>query len=128
MSETTATELLGAIRSFLKEEVLPQLDGISAYNTRIAANSLGIIGRQLQLGGELEQLDASYAAKLGLAPQDGPFTAQLALKLRDGSLQADAGLMDYLRQRTLKTLEIDNPKYSGYIQARQRWGNEETTS
>ena len=126
MSETTANELLTAIRTFLKEEALPQLDGYSAYNTRIAANSLGIVARQLELGPDLEKLDAACADSFGIDPQKGPVTQQLALKLRNGSMQADASLLDYLRRRTLKTLEIDNPKYSGFIQAQQRWNNKET--
>ena len=41
MSQTRADELLVAVQDFLRREVLPQLDGFAAYNTRVAANSLG---------------------------------------------------------------------------------------
>ena len=126
MSETTTSELLAAIQNFLREDVLPQLDGFSAYNTRIAANSLGIVGRELALGGDLADLDADFAVKRGIDTREGAVTQQLALQLRSGDLQPDALLIDYLRQRTLISLQIDNPKYSGLLQARQQWNNEET--
>ncbi len=121
MSQTDANELLEAARAFLRDEVLPQLDGFSAYTTRVAANSLAIVGRELQLKPELDLLDLAIAADLGIDPAAGPVLQQMALRLRDGELALDARLLDYLRRRTLKSLEIDNPRYSGYLQACQRW-------
>ena len=121
MSQTDAMELLEAARAFLREEVLPQLDGFTAYTTRVAANSLAIVARELELKPELGQLDLAIAAELGIDPADGPVLQQLALRLRDRELVLDARLLDYLRLRTLKALEIDNPRYSGYLQACERW-------
>ena len=57
MNHTTAAELLTAVRAFLREEVLPQLEGFTAYNTRVAANSLAIVARELEHSLELEALD-----------------------------------------------------------------------
>ena len=128
MSETTASELLAAIQDFLREDVLPQLDGFSAYNTRIAANGLGIVGRQLELGSDLSQLDTEFARHAGIDTAKGTVAQQLALQLRNGEIQVSPALMNYLRQRTLNTLEIDNPKYSGFIQASQRWNTQENHS
>ena len=121
MSQTDARELLEAARAFLREEVLPQLDGFTAYTTRVAANSLAIVARELELKPELGQLDLAIAAELGIDPADGPVLQQLALRLRDRELVLDARLLDYLKRRTLKSLEIDNPRYSGYLQACERW-------
>ncbi|MDH4040417.1 MAG: DUF6285 domain-containing protein [Gammaproteobacteria bacterium] len=121
MSETRADELLLAVQAFLRSEVLPQLEGFTAYNTRVAANSLAIVARELQLGPELDALDDAIASLLGLDPAAGPIPQQVALGLRNGELVPDATLLDYLRQRALKALEIDNPKYSGYLQACERW-------
>jgi hypothetical protein len=45
----------------------------------------------------------------------------LALGLKRRAVAPDAHLLRYLRHRALLSLEIDNPKYSGYLQARERW-------
>jgi len=123
VSGTECVELLEAVRQFLRQEVLPELDGFRAYNTRVAANALGIVAREIQLGAELAEMDAQIAAILGLDAQAGAITQQIALGLRDGTLTVDVELLTYLRQRTLLAIAIDNPKYSGLTQARARWGD-----
>jgi hypothetical protein len=126
VSQTSQEELLAAVRAFLREKLLPQLEGFNAYTTRVAANSLGIVSRELELGPQRDRLDEAIAARLELDPAGGSVACQLATGLRDGSLHADAQLLEYLRQRTLLALEIDNPRYSGYLQARERWGDRPT--
>ena len=121
MSQTHADELLLAIRTFLRSDLLPQLEGFTAYTTRVAANSLGIVARELQLQPALDSLDETAAVAYNLAPDDGPVARQIALKLRGGELALDADLVQYLKQRTLQSLAIDNPKYSGYRLACERW-------
>lgn len=121
MNHTTSSELLSAVTAFLRQDVLPQLEGFTAYNTRIAANSLGIVARELEHGAELAALDAEAAQIYSIDTTKGPVTQQLALALKRGELQEDPQLLNYLQQRTLKLLEIDNPKYSGFAEARKRW-------
>jgi hypothetical protein len=121
MSATQGVELLEAVRQFLRQEVLPELEGFKAYNTRVAANALGIVAREMQLGAGLVELDAQITQDLDLDPQAGPITRQIALGLRDGTLVVDDEILSYLRQRTLLAIAIDNPKYSGYQQASERW-------
>jgi hypothetical protein len=99
MSATQGVELLEAVRQFLRQEVLPELDGFKAYNTRVAANALGIVAREMQMGAGLAELDARIAAVLGLDVRAGAITRQIAL--------------------TLLAIAIDNPKYSGLQQARE---------
>jgi len=124
MSATGSGELLEAVRRFLREELVPALEGYQAYTTRVAANSLAIVERQIALAPQLDELDRAIALELGLEPASGSVAHQLAIALRDGDLVPDQRLLDYLRQRTLKCLEIDNPRYSGYLQARKRWQGE----
>ncbi len=121
MSGTESTELLAAVRQFLREEILPELDGFKAYTTRVAANALGIVARELEMGSALADFDQQIASTLGLDIQAGPVPQQIALALRDGTMAQDALILDYLRQRTLHACAIDNPKYSGLQQARARW-------
>ena len=122
MSGTESIELLAAVRQFLREEVLPELDGFKAYTTRVAANALGIVARELEMGTGLAELDKQIASTLDLDEQAGPVMRQIALALRDGTMaQDDHRILSYLRQRTLHSCAIDNPKYSGLHQARARW-------
>jgi hypothetical protein len=122
MSATQGVELLEAVRQFLRQEVLPELDGFKAYTTRVAANALGIVAREMQLGAGLAQLDGQIAADLGLDVPSGTVPRQIALALRDGTLVPQGQVLSYLKQRTLLAIAIDNPKYSGLQQARERWG------
>jgi hypothetical protein len=122
MSGTESKELLEAVRQFLRAEVLPELTGFKAYTTRVAANALGIVTRELELGESLSELDKNIALECGLDEQVGAIPRQIALALRDGTIAVDDPLLAYLRQRTLISCAIDNPKYSGLQQARARWG------
>ena len=121
MSVKQGVELLEAVRQFLRQEVLPELDGFKAYNTRVAANALAIVAREMQLGAGLTELDAQISVELGLDAQAGAVTKKIALALRDGALVADARFLAYLRQRTLLAIAIDNPKYAGLQQASALW-------
>jgi hypothetical protein len=122
MSGTESVELLTAVRAFLREEVLPEMEGFKGYNVRVAANALGIVARELEMGAGLAELDEQIAAALGLNAQAGPISRQIAVALRDGKLVVDDELRKYLRKRSLLAIAIDNPKYSGLQQARARWG------
>ena len=121
MSGTDSVELLAAVRVFLREEVLPEMAGFKGYNVRVAANAVGIVERELEMGAGLKALDEQIASTLGLDVQAGPITRQVALALRDGTLVADEIVLHYLRKRSLLAITIDNPKYSGLQQARARW-------
>ena len=122
MSQTTAEELLSAVRQFLREQVLPELQGFKAYNTRVAANALGIVARELELGMDVAELDEKIAMQLGLEEQAVSVSRQIALALRDGRLVADTRVLTYLQKRTQLAIAINNPKYSGLQQARELWG------
>ena len=122
MSGTESVELLAAVRKLLREDVLPEMEGFKEYNVRVAANALGIVARELEMGAGFAMLDQEISAVLGLDAQAGPIPGQIALALRDGTLVADDELLNYLRKRSLLAIARDNPKYSGLQQARARWG------
>jgi aminoglycoside phosphotransferase (APT) family kinase protein len=46
----TASELLDAVRGFLTDQVMPATSGQLAWHARVAANVLGIVARELELG------------------------------------------------------------------------------
>jgi aminoglycoside phosphotransferase (APT) family kinase protein len=65
----TASELLDAVRGFLTDEVMPATTGQLAFHARVAANVLGIVARELELGAvpQAADLAASVAARLAVA-------------------------------------------------------------
>tara|TARA_R110000772_G_scaffold165646_1_gene277025 strand:+ start:25022 stop:25453 length:432 start_codon:yes stop_codon:yes gene_type:complete len=128
MSHTDAKELLAAVQGFLRQSVLPQLEGFDAYTTRVAANSLAIVSREIAARDDILELDREAGSRwlgpaAGASPdeENHPAARALSLALRDSRLQVSGAFIDYLRERTLRQMAIDNPRYSGFKQARQRW-------
>ena len=121
MNGTSAAELLEATRNFLLESVLPNQEGFLAYSTRVAANNLAIVSREIELRGYIDKLDEEIIRTLSLQNKGEPLSTTLARALRDGIIQVDDDLLEYLRKRTMRSLEIDNPRYSGLVLAQDRW-------
>jgi aminoglycoside phosphotransferase (APT) family kinase protein len=65
----TASELLDAVRSFLTDQVMRETSGQVAFHARVAANVLGIVARELELGRlpPEDDLARSVAARLAVA-------------------------------------------------------------
>ncbi|GAB5415222.1 MAG: hypothetical protein Cons2KO_28250 [Congregibacter sp.] len=125
---TSTQTLLKAIRAFMRDDIAPELSGINAYKQRIALNVLATIERDIRGQPALQQLDTQYAKQMGCAANDSPSRA-IARAIRDDNLFASGqpteaeqmDLLRYLRTRAMLSLAIDNPRYSGLRQARERW-------
>lgn len=65
----TSSELLEAVREFLTAQVMPASTGQLAFHARVAANVLGIVARELELGAIPPEamLADTVAAKLAVA-------------------------------------------------------------
>lgn len=118
------TVLLASVEAFLKEDVMPQLDPAGGFRARVSANVLGMVRRHLEQAG----LDAAHDERELLARLTGRKgtlagqTAELCRLIADGTLTADnSRLRDYLWLTTLAKLAVDQPKYSGYLRARDEW-------
>ena len=124
-SDVTISELLGAVKGFLMDSALPALSGRDQFNARVAANVLGIIDREQQLGPELAALDAA-AAQQWLAGDSGSGTAlqQLSRALAARDIDADTDFFEYLKQRQLLVAAINNPRYASRKVAEERWRSE----
>jgi hypothetical protein len=122
----TQQELLGAVRSFLEKELMPELEGVRRFHTRVAANALAIVARELELWPE--QLPARHARLADLvgrgepAPQGTPELArrieelerELVARIRAGD--ADAGpfrarVLAHLHTSVRERLAVSNPGY-----------------
>ena len=124
-SDVTISELLGAVKGFLMDSALPALSGRDQFNARVAANVLGIINREQQVGPELAALDAA-AAQQWLSGESGSGTAlqQLSRALAAREIDADTDFFEYLKQRQLLVAAINNPRYASRKVAEERWRSE----
>ena len=119
----TAAELLAGVRTFLRNEVLPQLQGAGAYKCRVAANILAIVGRELEQGAAADRAElASLERLLGksAAPELTPeaaldaLNAELCAGIRSGALDARRGeVIAQVRDTVRAKLMIANPQYPG---------------
>ena len=124
-SDVTISELLEAVKGFLMDSALPALSGRDQFNARVAANVLGIIDREQQVGPELAALDAA-AAQQWLPGDSGSGTAlqQLSRALAAREIDADTDFFVYLKQRQLLVAAINNPRYASRKVAEERWRSE----
>ena len=110
------SEIVAAVARFLKAEVIPELTGRTAFNTRVAANALEMMTRQLetQPAAEAAELD-SLKTILGADGDLADLNAEFARRLAAGELDLGApGVADHLWTTTLAKLYVDQPTYWGY--------------
>ncbi|WP_293675740.1 DUF6285 domain-containing protein [uncultured Phenylobacterium sp.] len=117
--QPTAVELLDIVAEFLRAEVLPALSGRTAFHTRVAANVLDMVRREVALGpgalvGEAERL----RSLLGSDGDVADLNHELCERIAGGDVDLfDADLLDHLWKTTIDTVAIDQPKYATYRRA-----------
>ena len=122
-SDITSAELLDAVRGFLMESVLPAVAGRDQFNTRVAANVLGIIEREQALSPALQALDREAAQRwLPEQASTEELPQQLARALAKRDIPVDPDFMAYLKARQLVLTAINNPRYASRAVAEARWG------
>ena len=120
--QPSAGELAEAVREFLEEEILPDLDDPrTRFRTRVAMNALSVLERELEQEENLlrEEL-ARLAALLGEnpAPPDSleklrerviELNRDLARSIRQG--EGPEGTLDHLKQTVADKLKVASPRY-----------------
>lgn len=120
----TAAELVDAVAEFLTERLLPTLDGQLTFHTRVAANALRIVHRELTGGAEVADAElARLRALTGVDDGDlAALNSALAQQIRTGDLStSDDSLRDHLIRSVLARMAIDNPGYPSLAEAAIRW-------
>jgi aminoglycoside phosphotransferase (APT) family kinase protein len=116
-------ELVTSVRDFLRGEVGDATSGRTGFLSRVAANSLDIVLRELDLGpahcaAEQARLRALLAASGSPPPAAADLNdlrRALVERLRAGTMPLDHdGLADHLRTTVVNQAGIDQPTYSGY--------------
>ena len=122
MDQPTIRELVDAVRNFLETKAMPELKGHTAFHARVAANALGIVSRELELGGKASSEEVSRL--VALLKHEGSLedlNRELAKQIRDGKLPIDTpGLAEHLEASMRDKIAIDQPNYSGLRVAKAR--------
>ncbi|HJR25595.1 MAG TPA: phosphotransferase family protein [Acidimicrobiales bacterium] len=103
----TARELVEAVREWIEGDVRDATDGRVAFHTRVAANALHMVERELQLGPEQRRRHADGLATLGCDTDEG-----LAKRIRSGALDDRAEeVREVLGSMVRAKLEVANPRW-----------------
>jgi hypothetical protein len=111
----TAAELVAAVREYLERDVMPATEGRVAFHARVAVNVLGMVERELELGGaqDAEEHDR-LVSLLGREGTVRDLTDVLARGIRDGSIDRPwSELVETVRGTVRAKLEVANPRYLG---------------
>ena len=115
-NQPSVDALLDIVAEFLRKEVAPRVPGHTAFHTRVAANALDIIRRELalspaSLAAERERLERL----LGETGDLETLNRRLCERIASGEIDATTpGLADHLWTVTLDKLAVDQPNYSSY--------------
>ena len=114
--QPSAVELVGAVRDFLHDVAMPQLEDRAAFHARVAANALGIVQRELAIAPEAGARERErLTALLGKNGTLEELNRELCNRIRNGDIDLETpDLSEHLWETTLTKLAIDQPKYSAY--------------
>jgi hypothetical protein len=108
-----APTLLKAAITYLEEELMPTLDSYHRFKTRVTANVLSTLKRELELGDAQATAERARLAKiLGHAGDVETLSHELSDRIRTGAIAIDdPNLRAHVRQSLADALAINNPKW-----------------
>lgn len=103
----TAAELVEAVAEWVVSDVRESTEGRVAFHTRVAANVLATVQRELELGPDMDAAYAERMRTLGYADE-----AELSTALRTGTVASDdAAMLAVVAATVLDKVRVANPKY-----------------
>jgi aminoglycoside phosphotransferase (APT) family kinase protein len=102
----TASELVEAVREYVEGDVRSATEGRVAFHSRVAANVLATVQRELELGPAMADAHAARLGELGVVGE-----SQLAAGIRDGRLHG-ADVERVVAETVVDKLRVANPSYS----------------
>ena len=128
-----AEDLLAAVRRFLSDTAMPNLQGHAAFSARVAGNVLDILARELALAPGFQKAETRRLKDLlDVAPEAQSdlldLNRELCDKIASGEMDlSNPGLRNHLIKISMGKLAIDQPKYQGYKTAQANdWPEEES--
>lgn len=112
----SSVEIIDVVADFIRTQLMPQLEGHSAFHAMVAANALDIVKRELDIAPQANQNEQSRLSTL-LSTEGSleDLNKKLCEQISSGQMTLETdGLKDHLWQTTLSKLSIDQPRYSAY--------------
>jgi hypothetical protein len=103
----SAIELLAAVRAWIDSDVIPATDGRLKFHARVAANVLGMVEREIELGPDQAVAHQGRLDALGVT-SDTQLAAQIRARQFDD--RADE-LRAVLTASVVDKLAVANPRY-----------------
>jgi hypothetical protein len=108
-------EILAACARLMREDLLPQLAGRSAFMVRVAANAVDLVQRQIALAAASDEAErARLTALLGREGDLPQLNAELCAAIESGIKTETPGLAEHLWATTRAKLAVDQPNYGAY--------------
>jgi hypothetical protein len=109
-------EVLAAVARLMREDLLPQMSGRSAFLLRVAANAVDLVQRQIALAAASDEDER--VRLIALLHRDGDLVelnTALCEAIESGDIGADTpGLADHVWATTRAKLAVDQPNYAAY--------------
>jgi hypothetical protein len=106
--------LLSAAVNYLEQELMPTLTGYHRFQTRVTANVLNIIRRELEMAAAFQSAERMRLA--AITGHDGAVEAlneELCELIRTDRIDLnDPALQAHLKQSLVDALAINNPKWT----------------
>ena len=102
----TAAELVEAVREWVEGDVRSATDGRVAFHSRVAANALSTVQRELELGPAMAADHARRLARLGVTDE-----ADLASAIREGRLTG-AEVEQAVAETVVDKVRVANPAWT----------------
>ena len=120
--EPRPDELVKAVADFLRDSIVPEISGHSAFKLRVAINALDLVVRQLTLADASDATEHHRLAQmLGVQGALKDLNALLAARIASGEMDLTSpGVADHLWATTLDKLAVDQPKYESYRRELER--------
>jgi hypothetical protein len=120
MDEPTGAEMLGTVARYLRETLLPKLPPEAVFHTRVAANAVDLVRRQLELGAGLETEELARLRAL-LGREGSLDELNRARPRRSRRANSASGPADeHLWVTTLAKMAVDQPaSYRRELELRQ---------
>lgn len=105
-----AAELLDAVATYLREDVVTGTEGRLRFHARVAANVVDTVAREVSLGPVMEHRHQGRLSALGVSD-----TAELAAAIRTGLVDwEDPALLAAVRDEVTDRLRVANPGYASH--------------
>jgi hypothetical protein len=116
LDKPSGEKLIEAVIEFLRGELMPTLEGAQSFKTRVAANALDLVRRELAGAAKADADEhVRLANMLGRDGDTETLNRALCAAIRDGEISlATPGLSEHLWTTTLDKIAIEQPGYATY--------------